>query len=614
MRRMNWKAFVAGGILMAGFTATPVGPVRAIDATFVQTFGGSGSVTVNLGAGDDRASALAVQTDGRIVVAGSVTVSSRLQTGVARFNADGSLDTGFDGDGKFVSTMWVGNNVPAAVAIQTDGKIVMAGERLGSAYVEPYLVRLNADGTPDTAFDSDGYVERAFGSGNASAFGMVLQPDGRIVVVGYLTGTAEDIMVMRYNTDGSPDTTFDGDGVASVDVNGSDIGGAVAVQADGRIVVAASTNYSVAGDVSLIRFTAAGALDTSFGTGGTTTTSFGTGRDIPNSVSVRSDGRIVAAGNASGGQAAGGFIVQLTPTGSFDTSFDGDGRMSLASITDFTVGGSILDSAGRLLVAGHKVVGGNGDFAMLLLRPNGNRESRFATDGFLVAPIGTLWDQDSKVAVKPDGTVAVMTSQYQSSRHRWGLAVLNALPAPQSTDSTLASVVLSKGSLVPSFAPSTVSYSGTVPNGTRSITVAPTRSNAAATMTMNSTTLTSGVASGPVSLAPGRNSIPVVVTAEDGSATTYTIVVTRDVATVRRGRTITAKSVMQSVDRTIPREATVAVAVKKSTRTKCSVTGTTVKGLKIGTCTVVVSVKPKATKSAPHPRSTRTTVSLRVVR
>ena len=246
----------------------------------------------------------AVQSDGKIAIAGSPRSSGAIgDFAVARFNSDGSLDTSFDTDGK--TTTDIGSSsYDAAVAVisQPGGKIVVAGESAGDIAI----VRYNTDGSLDTSFDTDGKVVTALSTNSFDILGTVaLQSDGKIVVAGESQrgryGSGRGIVVARYQPGGSLDTTFDGDGIATDDA--SLIGSynrsrsSVAVQSDGKIVVAGTSGEY--GDFAIVRYNADGSLDTSFDTDGKTTTDIGTSTvDSASSVAIQSDGKIVVAGTS----------------------------------------------------------------------------------------------------------------------------------------------------------------------------------------------------------------------------------------------------------------------------------------------------------------------------
>jgi uncharacterized delta-60 repeat protein len=172
---------------------------------------------------------MARQANGRILVAGRSSAGGAV---LARLRASGALDPDFDGDGRVTLP---GGGGASAVLVQPDRKIVVAGNAGASAMMT--VTRLGPDGSPDTTFDGDGTATIDFGSLADLANDAVLQPDGRIVVAGY-TQDDEDVAVARLNANGSPDPTFGAAGKATVDFGVATFGNAVALQANGRIIVA----------------------------------------------------------------------------------------------------------------------------------------------------------------------------------------------------------------------------------------------------------------------------------------------------------------------------------------------------------------------------------------
>jgi uncharacterized delta-60 repeat protein len=222
-----------GKILLGGFSGPEGGNIQvarlkangALDTTFAT----GGIAAVDFG-GDDFAEAMARQADGRIVVAGRSTTAGAV---VARLRATGALDPDFGGDGRVTLP---GGGSASAVLVQPDRKIVVAGNASGSAKMT--VTRLMPDGSPDATFDGDGTATIDFGSTADIAGGAVLQPDGKIVVAGY-TQDSEDVAVARLNPNGSPDTTFGVvGGKKTVDFGVATFGNAVARAPNGRIVVA----------------------------------------------------------------------------------------------------------------------------------------------------------------------------------------------------------------------------------------------------------------------------------------------------------------------------------------------------------------------------------------
>ena len=267
------------------------------------TFDGDGKVITPIGSNDDRAFSVAVQSDGKIVVAGLSGDYPNRDFAVVRYNADGSLDTTFDGDGKVVTPVGTGDEWGLSVAMQSDSKIVVAGPSHNGSYYDFALVRYNADGSLDTAFDVDGKAITHVGSSwyDDYAESVAIQPDGKIVVAGTARVFMDDFAVVRYNSDGSLDTSFDPvehDGKVITDINDSwDKGYSVAIQSDGKIVVAGDFfNGTDDDDFAVVRYNADGSLDTGFDNDGKLVTPIGSSSEEAQSVAIQSDGRIVAAG------------------------------------------------------------------------------------------------------------------------------------------------------------------------------------------------------------------------------------------------------------------------------------------------------------------------------
>src|SRR5581483_7111003 len=170
-----------------------------------------GKVTTPIGSGTDVAQAVALQPDGKIVAAGNSISGFTDRFALGRDNPNGSLDTSFDGDGKLTTAIGGSDDVAFAVALQPDGKIVAAGQSFNGSNDDFALARYNANGSLDTSFDGDGKQTTAFGSGNDDAYAVAIQPDGKIVAAGYgLVGSVSEFALARYNPDGSLDSSFDG--------------------------------------------------------------------------------------------------------------------------------------------------------------------------------------------------------------------------------------------------------------------------------------------------------------------------------------------------------------------------------------------------------------------
>jgi uncharacterized delta-60 repeat protein len=287
------------------------------DGSLDTTFGGDGKVMTDFGDTEDFGKALRIQADGRIVLTGYQMLDvSDADFALARYTVNGALDATFSGDGR-VTADFGDYDVAYDLAVQSDGRIVLAG---GVGLHDWGLARFNADGTPDTSFGDEGQVRTTFVADDIGfATAVRMQADGKIVAAGLGGG----IGVARYNADGSLDSTFGGDGMASVVVP-SGIGSWVndmILQADGRILVVGWSGRSGAtdSDMLLVRFNANGSLDTTFGGGdGIVLSDFFSGNDDARDVVVQAGGRIVVGGAIGIGGTSVGAGVRYTPDGSLD--------------------------------------------------------------------------------------------------------------------------------------------------------------------------------------------------------------------------------------------------------------------------------------------------------
>lgn len=279
-------------IIVAGYTGSDNVDFALVrynaDGSLDTSFDTDGKVTTDFG-NDDYGRALAIQIDGKIIVAG-YTGSNNIDFALVRYNVDGSLDTSFDTDGK-VTTDFGGEDNALALALQDDGKLLVAGYAAGQTDDDFALVRYNSDGSLDTSFDTDGFAINNLG-GNDDGYAVAIQPDEKILVAG---SSGTDFALARYNSDGSLDTSFDSDGFAINNLGGNDYGFALTLQSDEKILVAGSSGS----DFALVRYQTDGSLDTTFGSNDKVTTDLG-GQDFGAALTLQADGKLIVAGYSSG--------------------------------------------------------------------------------------------------------------------------------------------------------------------------------------------------------------------------------------------------------------------------------------------------------------------------
>lgn len=412
-------------VIVNGFPTDAVTLLRYhTDETLDASFGAGGTVVTEIASGDAAAHAVAIQADGKIVVAGYAHVGGDDDFLVARYLADGALDPSFDGDG--IATTELGATDRAnAMLLQSDGKILVVGVTGGGGSVG--LVRYLSNGSLDTSFDGDGKVTASGGAGS----GIALQPDGKILVAASTGG----FRVFRFLTSGAPDATFDGDGNAVISM-GSGSCYAVAYQlGDGthanpdRIVAAGSGTGPSGSSFALVRLTLAGALDASFDGDGIAFTNLTSGTDIARAVrvlrNINGPFAIVAGGAAGLSASASDFgVVRYHMNGTLDTAFDGDG----IAITSF--GADMDEPHGMTLVGATLVMVGaternpnNRDFALVGRNvTSGALEPSYDGDGLMTIDVRDRNAAARAVAHQADGRIVVAGSRHNGAENDLVLA------------------------------------------------------------------------------------------------------------------------------------------------------------------------------------------------
>jgi uncharacterized delta-60 repeat protein len=396
-------------------------PVGSLDPTF----GSSGMATFPLPA----AKSVALQSDGKLVVVGDMTLS--------RYSADGTADTTFGSGGKVTA---VANGGPEdaleAVAIQSDGKIVVAGHtsKPPSPFDDFAVLRFNPDGRPDTTFGNGGLVITDFTGLTDRAEGLAIQPDGKILAAGFATqGTVtfgdSDFAVIRYLSDGTLDSSFGNGGKVTTDLSGgsSETGAAVAVQSDGRIVVvgrAASSGGSDT-DFGVVRYLPDGRPDGSFAT-----TTFGLVEGDARDVAIQSDGKVVVEGSANFSGSFRYVLARLNSDGTLDKGFGVSGLVN----TDFTgqddfAHALALQADGKLVVAGgiSNRDPKQADFGIARYLPDGTLDTSFGNQGGLARiDFFGAFDNANDLVIQSDGKIIAVGSAQNGSGG--GLAMVRVIP------------------------------------------------------------------------------------------------------------------------------------------------------------------------------------------
>ncbi len=291
------KVQADGKIVVAGYAS---GNFRVIRYNPTGTVDGSfNAASIDFGTTDDYATDLAIVSGGKIVVAGVTGTNAAANFALARLNANGSLDTTFGTAGK-VTADFAGNDDEAgSMVVQPDGKIIVAGFAWVGSNRDFAAVRYNIDGSLDPSFGVGGKVTTPIGQSDDYGGAVALQSDGKIVLAGKATkvNSYADLAAVRYNPNGSLDNSFGTGGKVITTVSTFNDSGAsdVLIQPDGKIVVVGPTGFGTNSDFTVVRYQMNGALDTGFGIGGKVLTGMGSD-DPPQGAALQSDGKIVVAG------------------------------------------------------------------------------------------------------------------------------------------------------------------------------------------------------------------------------------------------------------------------------------------------------------------------------
>jgi uncharacterized delta-60 repeat protein len=308
IQQADGKLVAAGLSYTEAFDSSTISLVRYLDSgTPDPAFGGgTGKVTTTIGTEYDGALAIIQQADDKLVVAGY----SGTDIALVRYETDGTLDMSFNGTG-IVTTPVVGTVVfsTAFALLQqaADQKLVIAG----SVDADIVLARYGTTGTLDSTFNGTGIVRTPVGTGDAKARALIQQAsDGKLVVAGVSSNVSNtDFTLVRYGLDGTPDAMFGTLGIVATPIgSGDDQAFGLAQQEDGKLVAAGSTNNGTNLDIALVRYDTMGTPDSGFGTSGIVTTPVGTGDDEAAGIVIQPNGGIVVAGHTTSG-AATSFVV-----------------------------------------------------------------------------------------------------------------------------------------------------------------------------------------------------------------------------------------------------------------------------------------------------------------
>lgn len=389
--------------------------VNAQSGTLDPTFGDDGFVTTVISGTYNFANSTVVQPDGKIIVVGQAGEPATYKATAARYNTDGSLDTSFGNNGTLIIAIGNAKSYATDVAIQEDGKIVIAGYTYDNVTSQGAILRLNEDGSFDTSFGNQGTLTITTSERNLPESILILE-DGKILVGG---DNDESFSVLKLNTDGAIDTSFGVNGWAITEFDRMSFIKEIALQEDGKIVVGGFTiNNSNNYEMAAARFNADGSIDSSFGSSGKLNFNIGNGNDFVEGVVVQADGKIVLGGHKwiqNNEQRHDFAMVRLNTDGSRDTTY-GENGVATAQIVDGANYSRdiILQDDQKILLAGFTVKTGQWKFALLRFDVDGSLDESFGEEGTgMVSPdFDGRESYGEKLALQPDNKIIMVGRSY----------------------------------------------------------------------------------------------------------------------------------------------------------------------------------------------------------
>lgn len=401
VRRLLAAAAIGGFLPCLTASAAP----GDLDPTF-----GVGGLAEPFAGMEGYVNALARQTDGKLIAVGW----RGHEWAIARYTSDGKHDPTFSGDGEITIDFSDGRDEATAVVIQPDGRIVVGGIARNPTWSDFAVVRLNADGTMDTTFSDDGKVVTQLTTDSRvhdDISSVLLQPDGKILAIGTTAYNNGQFTAVRYLPSGEIDSAF---GIKILGYNSGSACGAACLQPDGRILIAGrSLVRSGHGDgtqFTMCRLLADGTLDMSFGSSGWEIwdpTPAG-GGESATSIVLQQDGKILVSGTSNESAA----VMRYHSSGPTpDGSFSGDGKLLIppAGAIGYPSVECIARPDGKMLLAGWRPDIGPAGWCLARLTPTGTFDATFSGDGMLPPPpaltstagyiMDTLQQPDGKVVV-----------------------------------------------------------------------------------------------------------------------------------------------------------------------------------------------------------------------
>jgi serralysin len=374
--------------------------MAALDTLPHTTSSYPGKILLDVTGFDEVNQSIAVQADGKILVAGFTFYGGIIETdydySIVRLNADGTLDHSYGTDGRTVINAEVAIDQGYTLAVQPDGKLLMLYTTYNGSSFDFQVTRFTAQGVLDLSFNGTGRADIPAGVNPGNTY-ISLNADGTILLTGTAAGSA---VVVQLESDGSLDASFGNQGTATISSFSVDDAHAT-VMPGGKLLVGGTVFADDSYQYALALINADGSRDMQFGDAGQVVLGDATGLYSDSAVTVQADGKILIAG--SGFSDFG--LVGLNPDGSFDTTFSGDGRARIDVYGHDAAGSVTVLADGKILVGGESSLNNNQDYSVIRLNSDGSLDTSFAS------PNGKATIQGSALTDVLVGTAAAETLQ-----------------------------------------------------------------------------------------------------------------------------------------------------------------------------------------------------------
>jgi len=451
---------IAGGYIWQNNYVPDLALARfTVNGSLDSSFGINGQALDVMGSNDyNYMNCLTIAANGQILSGGESYYNNEAPFTLSRFNPTGSLDSSFGSDGNLFG-YYPGDGIGYSGAmLQSDGKIVVNGTTSSSiASIQNFLARFKQDGSPDLTYGNNGMA-------NTNGYNAVMQTDQKVVESNYYydsaggveTGTG--IMMSRYNSDGSPDLTYGTNGIVLSDFfGGIESYGPTAIQLDNKVVVAGYINNNVGSDVLLARYNTDGTPDPTFGTGGAIIADFEPS-DYPQTIAIGNGGKILMGevGYTASYQLVI-VVARFNSNGSIDSSFALNGQMTLAFGVEAFPGVVALQNDGKILLSYEE----SNDYSTFYsyvtrFKSNGVTDSSFGTNGTIAVGGANLWlENDQKLLVSGNVSDAQNNNNISIERYNTNGTIDNSFGANGTTitkivqgESIVAGAVVSDSELI----------------------------------------------------------------------------------------------------------------------------------------------------------------------